>query len=97
MAATAPTQLIALRIEDTITKAIDHDACLTPTASLLDQSYSTVRYARHIQTIDRRIVVDSKGAHFPPCTPLLVMIRPKTVTFSSRLFTTVDHTMSRHL
>ena len=42
--------------------------------------------------------MDSKGkrifsaVHHPS---LLVMIRPKTVTFSSRLFTTVDHTMSR--
>jgi hypothetical protein len=42
------TQLVALLIKDTITKAIDHCACPTTTASLLYQSYSTVRYATHI-------------------------------------------------
>src|SRR5216683_1466557 len=57
------TQLIALCIEDTITKVIDHCACPTTTASLLYQLYSTVRYATPIPTIDRRIVVDSKCKH----------------------------------
>ena len=43
--------------------------------------------------------MDSKGKRIFSAVHhrLLVMIRPKTVTFSSRLFTTVDHTMSRHL
>ena len=57
------TQLIALRIEDTITKAIDHCDGPTTTASLLYQPYSTVRYATPRQTIDRRIVVDRKCNH----------------------------------